>query len=450
MPPAIALIAGIVFIAWLLRIERQRNPAASHALWLPTLWLFIAGSRAVGLWLNPAGAAGSAEEGSVYDRFVLNMLILLSLWLLSRRKINWSLILKNNIWLILLSVYLGLSVLWSDFMFVSFKRWIKITGTVIMACVILTETQPLQALESVFKRCAYVFIPLSLVLIKYIPVYGIQYTRQGIRMATGVATQKNGLGVLCALSAFILIWAIIRDKRSGKLFISHFHTIADVLVIGIALFLLFGGGGTSSATSILVFYVAIAFMLVQYIWKNLIEYVANHLKIFMVLGIVLFMLFNQFLTPIVTSFLNRSETLTGRTDIWRSVLEVAAHKSILGSGYGGYWGLHGEFDKHYGVGQSHNGYLDVYLQVGIVGLAALFMFFLEFCGNVRRELNHVFDWRMFGICFITIILLYNYSEASFIAHNYMWTVTVFLAVVFSAPACIQTENEQGFKEQNKI
>jgi len=431
MPPTIALIAGIVLVAWLLRIERQRNPAASHALWVPTLWLLLAGSRAVGLWFNPTGVAGSIEEGSAYDRFVLNMLILLAIWFLSRRKINWSLLLKNNIWLILLSVYLGLSVLWSDFMFVSFKRWIKIAGTVIMAWVILTETQPLQAMESLLRRCAYVLIPLSLVLIKYFPVYGILYTRQGIRMATGVATQKNGLGVLCALSAVILVWAIIRGKRSGELFRSQFHTIADVLVIGIALFLLFGGGGTSSATSILVFYVGIAFLLVLCIWKNLTEYVANHLKIFMVVGIFLFMLFNHFLLPMFTSFLSRDETLTGRTDIWRSVLEVAARKPILGTGYGGYWGLQGEFDRHYEVGQSHNGYLDVYLQVGIVGLAALFMFFLEFCGNVRRELNHVYDWGMFGICFITIMLLYNYSEASFIVQNYMWTVTVFLSVVFS-------------------
>jgi O-antigen ligase len=287
------------------------------------------------------------EEGSAYDRFALNMLLLLSLWVLSRRKINWSLLLKNNIWLILLSVYLGLSILWSDFMFVSFKRWIKIAGTVIMACVILTETQPLKAIESMLRRCAYVLVPLSLVLIKYFPFYGILYTRQGVRTATGVATQKNGLGVLCALSAFMLIWAIIRDKRSGELFKNLFHTIADVLVIGIALFLLFGGGSASSATSVLVFYVGIAFLLGLRIWKNLTEHVANHLKIFMVVGIVLFMLFNHFLSPMINSLLSRDETLTGRTDIWRSVLEVAALKPILGTGYGGYWGLHDEFDRHY-------------------------------------------------------------------------------------------------------
>lgn len=446
MSPTIALIAGIVLVAWLLRIEQKRNPAASIALWVPTLWLLIAASRAVGLWFNPTVPAGSIEEGSAYDRFVLTILILLSLWFLSRRKINWSLLLKKNLWLILLSVYLGLSVLWSDFTFVSFKRWTKIAGTIVVACVILSETQPLQAMESVLRRCAYVLIPLSLLLIKYFPAYGIQYSNQGIRMATGVATQKNGLGVLCALSAFILIWVIIRDKRSGELFRSKFHTIADVLVIGIALFLLFGGGsGTSSATSILVFYVGIAFLLVLCIWKNLTEFVANHLKIFMVVGVVLFILYSYLLSPIFSSLLSRDETLTGRTDIWRSVLEVAARKPILGTGYGGYWGLQGESDRHYGAVQSHNGYLDVYLQVGIVGLAALFMFFLEFCGNVRRELNHVLDWGMFGICFIPIMLLYNYSEASFIVANYMWTVTVFLSVVFSATACTQAENKQSLQ-----
>jgi O-antigen ligase len=246
----------------------------------------------------------------------------------------------------------------------------------------------------------------------------------------------------------MLIWAIIRDKRSGELFKNLFHTIADVLVIGIALFLLFGGGSASSATSVLVFYVGIAFLLGLRIWKNLTEHVANHLKIFMVVGIVLFMLFNHFLSPMINSLLSRDETLTGRTDIWRSVLEVAALKPILGTGYGGYWGLHDEFDRHYGVGQSHNGYLDVYLQTGIVGLAALFMFFLEFCGNVRSNLNHAYDWGMFGICFITMMLLYNYSEASFIVQNYMWTLTVFLSITFSAHGFIQDENEQGLKEQN--
>lgn len=207
MPPKIALIACMVFIIWLLRIESKENTVLSPALWVPTFWLLIMGSRPVGRWFNPT-SVGSDAAGSPYDRFVLTMLILLALWVLSRRKINWSLLLKDNLWLILLYVYLGLSVLWSDFPFSSFKRWIKIFGAIPMALMILSEKQPLQALESVLRRCAYVLIPLSLVLIKYFPNYGVVYSRwEGTRMATGVTTHKNSLGVLCTLLAFFLIWA---------------------------------------------------------------------------------------------------------------------------------------------------------------------------------------------------------------------------------------------------
>jgi len=381
------------------------------------------------------------------------MLILLALWFLYRRKINWSLLLKDNLWLILLYVYLGLSVLWSDFPFSSFKRWIKIFGAIPMAFMILSEKQPLQALESVLRRCAYVLIPLSLMLIKYFPNYGVLYSRwEGTRMATGVTTHKNSLGALCTILAFTLIWAALRKWRSGELFKSRYYTLADALAIGIAVFLLFGGdSGSYSATGILVFIVGIVFLFVLSRMKNLTAYARNHLKTLMIVGVVLFLLFNSLLLPIVTSLLGRDETLTERTDIWRSVIEVASQKPLLGVGYGGYWGLQeGTSSRHHYVKQSHSGYLDVYLKVGIVGIAALFTFFLEFCGKVRREFNHVFDWNVFGICFILMVLLYNYAESAFIEASFMWTVTVFLTVVFSAPCLSQSKQSFIMTHYRKI
>ena len=434
MPPKLALIGYIVIVIWLLRIEQKRNPAASRALWVPTFWLLIMGSRPVGRWFAPGSdSVGSDAAGSPLDRLVLNGLILIALLVLSRRKMDWSRIFKDNLWLILLFVYLGTSVLWSDFTFSSFKRWFKITGAVVMAFVVLSELKPLQAMESVIRRCAYVLIPLSIVLIKYFPEYGVVYSRwEGIRMGAGVTTHKNSLGVLCALSAFFLIWAALRKWRSGEFSKNRSHTYADALVIGIALFLLFGGGGTYSATSIFIFIVGIASLLILSRMKNLTRYMANHLKAVMITGILIFLLFNSLLLPMVTSSFDRNESLTGRADIWRSVLEVASRNPLLGTGYGGYWGLApGAFTKNYGVKQSHNGYLDVYLQVGMVGIAALFAFFLAFCGKIRRELNHEFEWGVFGICFLLMVLLYNYTEADFLETSYMWTTMVFLTVVFS-------------------
>ena len=445
MPPVIALISCIIFVTGLLKIEKNNNPTASYALWVPSLWLLIMGSRPFGSWFD-AAATISVEEGSVYDRFVLIMLTLLALWFFLRRKTNWSLLLKDNLFLMLLFMYLGLSVLWSDVIFVSFKRWIKIAETFVVAFVILSEKHPLQAMESVLRRCAYVLIPFSLLLIKYFPVYGIQYSfYEGARMATGVTTHKNSLGALCMLSAFFLIWAIIHKWRLGELFKNQSRNISDLLIIGIALVLLFGFGGADySATSTFIFFVGITILLVLSWWKNLTKSVAKQLKTIMVVGIILFLLFNNFLSPVITDILGRSDTITGRTLIWSSILEVAARHSVFGTGYGGYWGIN-EGAYHYRVNQSHNGYIDVYLQVGAVGIAILFVFFLEFCSKIRREFNQEVDWCIFGICYLAMALLYNYSEAAFISASYTWTITVFLSVAFSKAACIERKKDQVFE-----
>ena len=436
MNPKLALITCIVLIVWLLRIERKRNPTASLALWIPTFLLLIAGSRPVGRWFDYGPVlSGVGEAGSPLDRWVLNILTILALLIFSRRQIEWSRIFKDNLWLILLYVYLISSVLWSNFPFVSFKRWFRITVPVVLSVVILSEKQPLQSLESVLRRCAYVLVPLSLVLIKYFPDYGVQYDRwEGTRMGTGVTTHKNSLGVLCALLSFTLIWAVLRKFHSGELFKSRYHTLADALVIGIGLFLLFGGGGTYSATSIFIFIVGITTLLVLSWMKNLSIYVSNNLKAMIIVGVGLFLLIGTSILPNFLSLLGRNKLLSGRDEIWSSVLEVASQNSVFGVGYGAYWGVVEEaYSKHHGVMQSHSGYLEVYLQVGIVGIIALFAFFMEFCGKLRREVNYAFDWGVLGLCFLIMVLLYNYSEAAFIEAGFFWTVTVFLTVLFSAP-----------------
>nr|WP_281063183.1 O-antigen ligase family protein [Ancylobacter gelatini] len=75
-------------------------------------------------------------------------------------------------------------------------------------------------------------------------------------------------------------------------------------------------------------------------------------------------------------------TLSGRTDIWDFVLIEISHRPWLGAGYGAFWdvGLDadpvlrappGTFLSEVAVGylnQAHNGFLEVMLHVGIIGL----------------------------------------------------------------------------------
>ena len=438
MQPIIALLLCVVIVKFLLRIERRRNPEVTAVLWLPTIWIILNASKPIARWLN-SGPHGqlflSQETGSPYDRLVLLTLIILSLLVLYKRKIEWFQILGDNFWLILLYLYLGSSILWSDFPFVSFKRWFRLCGAIPVAMVVLSERYPLKALESIFRRCVYVLIPFSLLLIKYYPHLGVQYVSwSGAKMWVGVASQKNGLGALCALAVFLIIWTHYREWRSGTLFKRRSQAFADGLILAISFFLLQGYRGVYSATSIGVLIIGLSSLLLLYQMKKSIRIFST----FMVCAVAIVLISLPFADSLVTtgtSAFSRNASFTGRTDIWKMVLDVASRNPILGVGYGGFWGLKDEMiHSTVGVREAHSGYLDVYLEVGLVGVVLLMAFLFTFYRKALRELNYARDWALFGISFFLMNLFQNYTESSFLrTSSFYWNIMVFLAIAFSTP-----------------
>jgi hypothetical protein len=138
------------------------------------------------------------------------------------------------------------------------------------------------------------------------------------------------------------------------------------------------------------------------------------------------------ITATGASMLGRRTDLTGRsTDIWPLVLKEADRHPILGSGYGGAWGLNGTLSTTLGLEQAHNGYLDVYLQLGIVGCVLLALFILEVCARIKRQYEYDRRWGVFGVAFLFMNLIYNLSESAFF-DAYFGTGFVMASIVFSA------------------
>ena len=96
-----------------------------------------------------------------------------------RRFTLGRLVMQNKVW-VLFFVYCGLSVAWSDFPAVTFRRWFKSAGDPLMVFVLLTEARPAMAIEVVLRRCAYVLLPISILFIKYYPYLGAP-THSGAR-----------------------------------------------------------------------------------------------------------------------------------------------------------------------------------------------------------------------------------------------------------------------------
>lgn len=428
---ALGIIAVMCY--WLLRNDAKRHNSTS-ALWIPTVWMFIMGSRPLGAWLH---TGTTAAEGSPYDQVVLNGLFLLAIITINKRNLNWSSVIANNRWLMVLYLYLLLSIIWSDFPFNSFKRVLKITETIIIAFVLLTEKNPFESLLTIFRRCSYILLPLSLVLIKYVPEYGVAYTNyEGAPMGTGVTTHKNSLGILCAILGFIQIWYLINKLNARQLFKNKLNTFVDLFVLFVTLFLLFGGGKSYSATSITIFLLGTAFMLIFKYMNNSLFLIKN-LKVTIIFFVIAFLLLNNVLLPKVSTLLNRNTTLTGRDKIWESVGSIAANNWLLGTGFGGFWGLEAitrtRADVLGQVNQAHNGYLNIYLQTGLLGISFLVIALLSFCDHAKRMFEYSLEWATFGACYIMMLLLYNYSEAGFLSNNFIWSSFIFLTISFSAP-----------------
>ena len=93
--------------------------------------------------------AASVEEGSPLDAWFFFALIIVGFCVLVKRQVRLSEVVSNNGWLIVFLLYCFISIAWSDFPFIAFKRWIKILGHPIMALIVLTEPDPKEALITV-------------------------------------------------------------------------------------------------------------------------------------------------------------------------------------------------------------------------------------------------------------------------------------------------------------
>ena len=148
-------------------------------------------------------------EGTPFDATVFGILLAAGIILLIDRRVRTYACIKAN-WLILTYfAYCLLSVLWSDFPDITFKRWIKAIGDLTMVLVLVTDKDPIAALERLFSRVGFVLMPTSILLIKYFNDLGRGYDPSGIPMNNGVTTNKNMLGVITFVIALGALWSFL-------------------------------------------------------------------------------------------------------------------------------------------------------------------------------------------------------------------------------------------------
>jgi exopolysaccharide production protein ExoQ len=440
MPPSVAAIIFATGIVALFMLDRGPKTRSSWALWLPIVWLLIIGSRHVSVWLGVAPAVSSAQylEGSPLDRSIYLLLLAGGMVVLVGRREAVASLLRRNRPIVLFVLYCGISVIWSDFPGVAFKRWVKSLGDYVMILILLTEDDGEIAVKQVLAKVGFVLLPLSVLLIKYYPSLGRAYASHwvGTQFFIGVASDKNMLGMACMVFGFAAAWRVIeawsaRRRDRTKVVIVH----GTILAMGIWLLKL-----SDSATSLACFGLTSALITVHTFSDVLRKCWVLHLSVAAIVLVYASVLFLGVGDGLLSS-LGRDPTLTGRTDIWDVLLEVPINP-VVGTGFESFWlGKRLEhlwaFPIVYGINEAHNGYLEMFLNLGWIGVAFLAVLLWTGYKHVLRSIERNPEAGRLRLGYFVIAVVYNFTEAGIRSLDLVWIA--FLLATIAVPQSLWTQ-----------
>ena len=431
MPPAIAVIVWSAFVVLLLRYDARKEPKVSAAIWIPAIWMFFLGSRTAAQWLGATQTTVAAAfmEGNNIDRGLSLGLMALAIGALIARRTSVTAFVARNPVVTLFLVFALASVTWSDYPLVSFKRWVRDLGTYFMVILVLSDPRPLDAICAVIRRSSYLLLFMSVVLIKYYPAMGVLYDAySGLPEYAGATTSKNMLGVVCLISGTFYFWDTLRRWPERKLKGGKVRLIANIGMIAVTLWLLNLSNSATAQGCLVVGCGVVA--LFQSKWAIRHRGAATALIPASVLLVAL-LEFTVGLSGLVAEFFGRDPTLHGRTGIWSTLLSVQTHP-LVGVGYQSFWVgerlqsvwrlLNVQF-----LNEAHNGYLEIYLSLGAIGLALMIIIMLSSFVKINRQFAVAPAFASFGLALWTIMIVYNLTESAFAA-SLLWTVFLFCGI----------------------
>ena len=298
-----------------------------------------------------------------------------------------------------------LSVLWSQNPQHTVVDALNLLLTTLFAVYIYVK-YPGEKLVSYLSFAAFISLCLCLITVIAFPSIGIDAEQADAWR--GIFGQRNNCAAACTLFMVVGLhwqaWGLSqRLMRGAVIFLSLAFIVMSGsrtgwIVAAIALALVYGVRFTSRIRSLdrMLFLLVIAVPIVC-------------------VGISIGNHFGDIL-----AVLDKDPTLTQRTIIWAQVLPSIAKHPYLGYGYSSFWaGLNGEsiqtvLTTGWMEGQAQDGYLDVLLQVGLLGFIPLVILFVRaFVQAAKAVERHLVTSSIFlAIALLPLILVENIGESS--------------------------------------
>jgi exopolysaccharide production protein ExoQ len=365
--------------------------------------------------------AGGASEGelaptldSTLVQYVFSAFYFLLFWFTLPHWKRIFYLLGREKWIVLLLLLAILSVFWTAAPEVTPRRLIGLLGTTMVGLYVAARYDLRQQMDILAWTMGAAIVS-SLIFAIVLPRYGVM---GGMHAGDwrGIYIHKNVLGKIMTLS-IILFWLLLRNSP-GRNRILRIGLIFSVLLLVL----------TTSASSIINSMVLVfsSSLLATLGWRYR-TMIPTVLVLLVVMAGVSFWLSQS--AEAIFALFGKNATFTGRTDIWVSVMNMINQRPWFGYGFSGFWnGRLSEAaavwrDTRWHVPHSHNGYLDLWLDLGLLGMG---LFALSFWSALRRSIVWIRTVKtadqLWPVMFLIYFTLANVTESSLLSQNNIYWV----------------------------
>lgn len=424
------------------------QPLYTRATWYENVYSIVAIIIFSGAIIQNVRTAGEGYDITAADSDIISQLIWLFLYVTTAflLLLNWRSVrsMKVDKWLLLLVGFAIFSVFWSGEKFITLRRSIALIGTTLFSLFLAVKYTPEELLR-LLARVYLIVTVLSYVFVFVFPDYGIMSVpHKGAWQ--GVFVHKNFLGRFMVVGC--LVYYILSHTQKKDKFLMW---LGLLLCLGLVLFSQ-SRGAWVMLLSLMIFLPAC----------NILRFRSTFLIFFIFISVIVVasvsMVFIDYFSIAENALvaMGKDTTLTGRTILWASAIDMIQQRPWLGYGFSAFWlGWDGPSAKiwrlnPWGPPHSHNGILDLWLDLGLVGVGLFLLgFTIAYARSVYFMRITTSKVGVFPIMIITFMFLANLLESQVLKQNNIFWIlyTTVLIMLVNNKKKIRRGNYYGQTNQ---
>jgi len=334
-------------------------------------------------------------------------------------RVQMRLVMSSGMMLLgVILLYIFLSAAWSSVPPKVLVNWVHHLGLTFVA---IAATQYCRATPG---RLYVVIVILFSILNVMSVIVSVAVPAIGIDALTGrwqgVISNPNHLGAVGSITVWATAFCLVCYKSPGARVMCGFALFFAFVVLA-------GSGSMTSIATMMGGTGLFVFLLIARRVGPMARFtiIATGAWFFL-MGVVAVFLINPdaFSVGFLLSSMGRDPTLTGRTDLWELALGAFADSPIFGWSFDSLVTVLSVVHMHYG--QFHNGYLDLLVKGGLIGLGLVFALLARYLTVLIRLLQYNYEYAASGIGIFMILIVYNITEAALLRESSeIWEVVMF-------------------------